>query len=103
MTEDRPQDEAAGDEPRELPLDGVLDLHMFQPRDVKQLVPDWLAECRAAGILEVRIIHGKGIGVLRTIVQKILSEDPAVIDFAHPTDGGSWGATTARLKPQDED
>ena len=90
-------------EPEEIVLDGVLDLHMFQPRDVKQLVPDWIAECRAAGILDVRIIHGKGTGVLRTIVQKILDEHPGVIDHAHPNDGGSWGATTVRLKPLNED
>ena len=86
----------------EIVLDGVLDLHMFQPREVKDLVPDWIQECRAAGLLEVRIIHGKGIGVLRTIVQGILEEHPGVEEFGHPTDPGSWGATVARLKPLEE-
>ena len=57
--------------------------------------------CRDAGILDVRIIHGKGIGVLRTIVQGILAEHPAVESFAHPTDRGSWGATVARLRPKE--
>lgn len=90
-------------EPEKIALDGVLDLHMFQPRDVKDLVPDWIQECRAAGILEVRIIHGKGIGVLRTIVQGILAEHPGVESFAHPNDGSSWGATIARLKPLEGD
>ena len=84
-----------------LPIDGTLDLHAFQPRDVKDLVPDWLEECRSAGILDVRIIHGKGIGVLRTMVHRILAEHPAVVSFGHPGDGGSWGATVARLQPKD--
>lgn len=88
-------------EPEPMPIDGVLDLHMFQPRDVKELVPEWLEACREAGILDVRIIHGKGIGVLRTIVQGVLAEHPAVESFAHPTDGGSWGATVARLRPKE--
>ena len=54
-----------GSEPFELPIDGVLDLHTFRPADVMGVVTDYLAECRARGILEVRIIHGKGIGQLR--------------------------------------
>ena len=101
MTENR-DDPVPGNEPQEIELNGVLDLHMFQPRDVKELVPDWIADCRAAGILEVRIIHGKGIGVLRTIVQGILSEHPGVEGFSHPNDTGSWGATVARLKPLED-
>lgn len=86
------------DEPVALPIDGVLDLHAFAPRDVKELVPDWLEECRAAGIRDVCIIHGKGIGVLREIVHGILAQHPHVESFGHPTDGGSWGATVARLR-----
>lgn len=85
-------------EPVPLPMDGVLDLHMFVPREVKELVPAWLDECRAAGITEVRIIHGKGQGVLRTMVQGILQDHPHVLGFGHPTDGGSWGATVATLR-----
>lgn len=100
---DRTDESEVQDAPQPMELDGVLDLHMFQPRDLKHLVPDWLAECRAAGILEVRIIHGKGIGVQRTLVQKILAEHPGVVDFAHPNDGSSWGATVARLRPLEED
>lgn len=88
---------------RPIELDGILDLHMFQPRDIKRLVPDWIAACREAGILEVRIIHGKGIGVQREIVQKILVGHPGVICFAHPNDSGSWGATVAQLKPLRKD
>mgnify|MGYP000467630218 CR=1 FL=1 len=87
-------------QPVEMPIDGTLDLHMFPPREVKELVSVWLEECRALGMREVRIVHGKGIGVLRTIVYNILEKHPAVESFQHPTDGSSWGATVVRLKPK---
>jgi len=77
------------DEPIELPIDGVLDLHTFNPREVKDLVPDYLAACRERGILQVRIIHGKGIGNLRRTVHAILAKHPDVVSFAldHPQFG----------------
>ena len=81
-----------------LEIDGVLDLHMFPPREVKDLVPDWLDACVEAGLTEVRIIHGKGIGVLREIVYGILDNRDDVESYAHPSDTGSWGATVVRLK-----
>ena len=88
------------DEPIQLPIDGVLDLHTFNPRDIKELVPDYLMACQQRGILQVRIIHGKGIGNLRRPVRAILSHHPEVISFCadHPQYGG-WGATLVRLKP----
>jgi DNA-nicking Smr family endonuclease len=93
-------DELDDDIPIELPIDGVLDLHTFHPRDVKDLVPDYLAECRERGILEVRIIHGKGSGALRRTVHSILSRLPEVASFglAMETAGG-WGATIVTLHP----
>jgi len=95
--EDWDEPEEGAQEPVELALDGVLDLHHFAPREVRDLVPVWLDECRTAGILEVRIIHGKGIGVLRTIVHKALDRHPAVRWYGHASAAGSWGATLVHL------
>ena len=91
------------DDPIEMPIDGVLDLHTFRPQDVKDLVPDYLAACQARGILQVRIIHGKGIGSLRRTVHTILAKHPQVISFTldHPQFGG-WGATLVKLRPPAE-
>ena len=81
----------AEDDPVKIPIDGVLDLHAFSPKDVKDLVPEYLRECRSQGIYHVRIIHGKGMGTLRKIVCNILEKDHFVIRFntAH-YGGGSW-------------
>ena len=83
------------DEPVEVPIDGVLDLHTFQPREVKQLIADYLDECLARGILDVRIIHGKGTGALRRTVHAVLERLEIVESFGQ---GENWGATVVRLK-----
>ena len=67
--------------PIPLPIDGVLDLHTFRPADVKDLVPEYQAECRKCGILQIRIIHGKGIGALRETVHATLRRLPEVASF----------------------
>lgn len=88
------------DEPVEIPIDGVLDLHSFRPRDVKDLVTEYLGACQERGILNVRLIHGKGIGQLRQTVHAVLAKDIRVDSFTldHPEYGG-WGATLVKLKP----
>jgi DNA-nicking Smr family endonuclease len=87
------------DEPIQLPIDGVLDLHTFKPGEVKELVLDYLAACQERDIFQVRIIHGKGIGNLRRTVHSILEKNPEVISFTldHPQYGG-WGATIVHLR-----
>ncbi|MGV3774368.1 MAG: Smr/MutS family protein [Verrucomicrobiales bacterium] len=88
-------------EPQELPIDGALDLHTFRPRDIKPLLLDYLEACRAHGIYEVRIIHGKGIGNLKRTVESILGQHPAIERFA-PASAlyGGLGATIAWLKKE---
>jgi DNA-nicking Smr family endonuclease len=89
-----------GDEPVELPIDGVLDLHTFQPREIKDLVLDYLAECQQRGILRVRVIHGKGIGNLRRTVHAVLAKHPEVAEFHLANEHfGGWGATIVHLNP----
>jgi len=88
------------DEPVEMPIDGTLDLHTFEPGEVKDLVPHYLSECRRRGILQVRIIHGKGTGALRETVHAILSRLPEVESFRLAGEaGGGWGATIVILTP----
>lgn len=91
---------AVTNDPLEFPVNGTLDLHAFSPREVKDLVPEYLAECRKRGILQVRIIHGKGIGTLRELVHAVLAKLPEVESYrlADETAGG-WGATIVMLKP----
>lgn len=92
--------DARDDEIVELEIDGVLDLHTFRPSDVPDLVPTWLDECKAHGVLEVRIIHGKGRGVLRRTVHALLERRADVIRYGlAPAHLGGWGATVATLSP----
>lgn len=87
-------------EPIEIPIDGTLDLHTFQPREVKELVADYIAECRRLNIPEIRIIHGKGTGSLRRTVHAVLQKLPGVVSFRLADESaGYWGATLVRLKP----
>ena len=93
-------DDRHEDEIVTLPIDGILDLHTFSPKDVKELVPEYIEACLERGITEIRIIHGKGKGVLRRIVFSILDKHPMVADYrpAGPSFGG-WGAAAVTLRP----
>jgi DNA-nicking Smr family endonuclease len=86
------------DKPVQLPIDGILDLHTFRPQDVKNVVLDFIDECAARQIYELRIVHGKGIGQLRNTVHALLKKHPKVHSYALASEyyGGS-GATIVRL------
>jgi len=88
------------DEPVALPIEDSLDLHTFAPRDVASVVEEYLTEAAARGFSEVRVIHGRGIGVQREIVRTVLTRHPLVESFAAaPPERGGWGATLVRLRP----
>jgi len=99
MADDGPDEVDGGADPIvEMAIDGTLDLHGFSPKDVKELIPCYLDECRQKGIFTVRIIHGKGEGVLRTITHSALSRIPYVQKFSTAGHGqGGWGATVVEL------
>ena len=86
-------------EVQEHPIDGILDLHAFKPNEINSLIPEYITECINRSIIEIRIIHGKGKGVLRRGVHAILERDPRVISFEMAKDRSSWGATIVHLMP----
>ena len=84
--------------PHHVPIDGELDLHCFSPRDVTSVVEEYLRAAAEAGRPEVRIIHGRGIGVQRRAVRAVLERDPSVAAFWDAPDS-HLGATVVRLRP----
>ena len=103
MTRHRRDDPLGGEppfpDPVPVPLDGTLDLHTFLPEDVGDLVPEWIEACHAAGLKELRVVHGKGTGTLRRSVEAILSRHPLVLSFGTAQeDAGGWGATLVKLR-----
>ena len=87
-----------GGDPVPLPLEDTLDLHTFPPRDVPEIVEEYLRAARDAGLDEVRVIHGRGRGVQRARVLALLSSLSFVTAFSEaPPDRGGWGATIVRL------
>ncbi len=86
-------------EPVIIPINDVLDLHTFQPREVSDLIYHYLSECFDAGIFSIRIIHGKGQGILKKRVHAILEKNVMVESFKDaPPEAGGWGATLVFLK-----
>ena len=98
MSED--DDEPAdADEVKVLEIEDSIDLHGFQPRDIPNVVEDYLEEARARGFREVRLIHGRGKGVQRARIHALLSQHPFVEHFAEaPATRGGWGATVVTLR-----
>ncbi|ANM31517.1 DNA mismatch repair protein MutS [Acidobacteria bacterium Mor1] len=84
----------------EMPIEDFIDLHPFRPKETKDVVESYLEAAVEKGYREVRVIHGRGIGVQREIVRKLLAGHPAVADFRDaPGERGGWGATVVRLRP----
>ena len=88
------------DEPIEVPIEDVLDLHPFRPAEVRDVALEYLTAARARGFRQVRLIHGRGTGVQRQNVQALLRTLDWVESFADADHtGGGWGATVVLLKP----
>ena len=99
MTDERPDENP--DDVVDLEITDTLDLHAFSPKDVKAVTIAYLEEARKKGFRYVRIIHGKGIGVQRETVRKVLSETDFVKGFKSGDEfSGGWGATVAELKTE---
>tara|TARA_B100000963_G_scaffold161065_2_gene140115 strand:+ start:471 stop:782 length:312 start_codon:yes stop_codon:yes gene_type:complete len=84
-----------------IPINGVLDLHGFRPKEIKDLLNEYLTECLQREIYEGRIIHGKGIGALRETVSAYLRKSPLVESFQVGDASGNWGTTLFCLNKPD--
>lgn len=89
-------------EPVKLEITDTLDLHTFLPKEIPDLLDDYFSECIEKNILSVRVIHGKGKGVLKKRVEALLEKHPLVETFTPaPPEAGGWGTTLVNLrKPQ---
>ena len=86
-------------EPIILPIEDVLDLHLFRPKDIPDLIKDYVAVCKEKGLYSVRIIHGKGTGILKSRVIALLKDHPDVVAFGDaPAEAGGWGATLVQIR-----
>lgn len=82
-----------------IPIEDVLDLHWFQAKEIPNLIDDYFSACIQKGIFSVRIIHGKGKGILKKRVESILKTHPNVLSFKQaPPEAGGWGAVIVQLK-----
>jgi DNA-nicking Smr family endonuclease len=85
-------------DPHRLPVDGTLDLHTFQPAETAAVVEAYIEACLDEGVYLLRVIHGKGRGVQREIVRKVLERSPHVESFRTDPGAGGWGATLVNLR-----
>ena len=82
-----------------MPIEDILDLHTFRPKDLPDLLVDYFEVCIDHGIYSVRIVHGKGRGILKKRVQELLKKNSMVKTFQDaPPEAGGWGATLVELK-----
>jgi dsDNA-specific endonuclease/ATPase MutS2 len=82
----------------EFPITDVIDLHTFAPRDIEAVVEEYLVEAQRLGLKALRIIHGKGLGVQRETVRRVLERTPFVVRFSDaPMEAGGRGATVVDL------
>ncbi len=87
------------EEPVRIPITDVFDLHTVPPREVAAVVEEYLLEARRLGFRALRIVHGRGIGVQRETVRRILARTPFVVSFEDaPAEAGGWGATIVTLE-----
>jgi len=87
-------------EPFRIPIGDILDLHSVPPRDIKPVVEEYLLEARKLGLIALRIVHGRGIGVQREIVRGVLARTAFVTAYRDaPAEAGGWGATIVNLAP----
>lgn len=85
--------------PVKVPIQDILDLHTFNPKDLPDLLVDYFEACIDAGIFSIRIVHGKGRGILKKRVQGVLKKNLMVKSFQDaPPEAGGWGATLVELK-----
>jgi dsDNA-specific endonuclease/ATPase MutS2 len=86
-------------EPVRVPVEDVLDLHTVSPKDVKLVVEEYLYEANRLRMKQLRIIHGRGIGVQREAVRSVLARTPEVLAYSDaPPEAGGWGATVVTLR-----
>jgi DNA-nicking Smr family endonuclease len=97
-------DEAASPEDAfVVPTTGELDLHHFAPRDIPSVVEEYVRACRVQNVLALRLVHGRGQGVQRAVVRRVLGRLEGVVAYGDaPPSSGGWGATLVRMAPPDE-
>ena len=104
MTSDTNEPDEPFSDPVRVPVEDSLDLHSFSPRDIPSVVESYIKAACEAGFREVRLIHGRGKGVQKEVVRRVLSQHPRVAEFREAPPGrGGWGATIVWLAPSRPD